>query len=68
MKHSNLDRNEFDEICKKIKQAIETKNSIFRNLKYSLAHATKAYDDAIRVYEAKLLKFSIQPKSLVWKL
>ena len=64
MQRSNLDQNEFDEICKKMEEAIETKNSILRNLKYSMAHATKAYNDAIRVYEAKLLEFRIPAEEL----
>ena len=38
--------------------------SILRNLKYSLAHATKAYNDAIRVYEAKLVEFGIPADEL----
>lgn len=47
-----------------MEEAIEAKNSILRNLKYSLAHATKAYNDAIRVYEAKLVEFGIPADEL----
>lgn len=47
-----------------MEEAIEAKNSILRNLKYSLAHATKAYNDAIRVYEAKLVEFGIPAEEL----
>lgn len=43
---------------------MESKNSIIKNLKYSLAHATKAYNDAIRVYEAKLVEFGIPAEEL----
>ena len=53
-----------DEICKKMEEAIEAKNSIARNLKYSLAHAEKAYNDAIRVYEQKLVEFGIPKEEL----
>ena len=53
-----------DNICKNSEEAIEAKNSILRNLKYSLAHATKAYNDAIRVYEAKLVEFGIPAEEL----
>ena len=49
---------------KNMEEAIEAKNSILRNLKYSLAHAIKAYNDAIRVYEAKLLEFGIPADEL----
>ena len=31
---------------------------------YSIHHATKAYNDAIRVYEAKLTEFGIPPEEL----
>lgn len=61
---SGLDQGTIDDICKKMEEAIEAKNSILRNLKYSLAHATKAYNDAIRVYEAKLIEFGIPPEEL----
>ena len=47
-----------------MKEAIEAKNALLRNLKYSLAHATKAYNDAIRVYEAKLIEFGIPMEEL----
>lgn len=47
-----------------MEEAIEAKNSIIRNLRYSMAHATKAYNDAIRVYEAKLVEFGIPAEEL----
>ena len=47
-----------------MEEAIEAKNSILKNLRYSLAHATKAYNDAIRVYEAKLVQFGIPSEEL----
>jgi len=53
-----------DEICKRMEEAIEAKNSLLRSLKYSLAHAQKAYNDAIRVYEAKLVEFGIPAEEL----
>ncbi len=64
VQRSGLDSTTVDEICKKMEEAIEAKNSILRNLKYSLAHATKAYNDAIRVYEAKLVEFGIPADEL----
>ena len=33
-------------------------------MKYSIHHATKAYNDAIRVYEAKLVQFGIPAEEL----
>lgn len=43
---------------------IRAKNKMVQNLKYSINHATKAYNDAIRVYEAKLVEFGIPPEEL----
>lgn len=64
VQRSGLDQSTVDEICKKMEEAIEAKNSIIRNLRYSMAHATKAYNDAIRVYEAKLVEFGIPAEEL----
>lgn len=64
VQRSGLEQPVVDDICKKMEEAIEAKNSILRNLKYSLAHATKAYNDAIRVYEAKLVEFGIPAEEL----
>ena len=47
-----------------MQEAVEAKNSILRNLKYSLAHAIKAYNDAIRVYEAKMTSYGIPAEEL----
>lgn len=64
VQRSGLDQGTVEDICKKMEEAIEAKESILRNLKYSLAHATKAYNDAIRVYEAKLVEFGIPAEEL----
>ena len=64
VQRSGLDQGTVDNICKNMEEAIEAKNSILRHLKYSLAHAIKAYNDAIRVYEAKLLEFGIPADEL----
>ena len=64
IQRSGLDQATQHNICKQMEQAVEAKNSILRNLKYSLAHATKAYNDAIRVYEAKLVEYGIPAEEL----
>jgi growth arrest-specific protein 8 len=46
-----------------VKESIEGKSQNIKNLKYS-HHATKAYNDAIRVYEAKLVQFGIPAEEL----
>lgn len=48
-----------DQLNERVRNSLESKNSIMKNLKYSIHHATKAYNDAIRVYEAKLVEFGI---------
>ena len=64
VQRSGLDQGTVDEISKKIEEAVEAKNSIIRNLRYSMAHATKAYNDAIRVYESKLVDFGIPSEEM----
>lgn len=38
-----------ENLSRKIEETLDAKNKLFKNLKYSLAHATKAYNDAVRV-------------------
>ena len=59
VQRSGLGSETVENICKKMEEAIEAKNSIISNLRYSMAHATKAYNDSIRVYEDNLLDFGI---------
>ena len=61
---SNIDPKLIEEIKGKVKDSIENKNITIKNLKYSIHHATKAYNDAIRVYEAKLVQFGIPAEEL----
>ena len=60
----NLEPGFVVEINKRIEESLEAKNVILKNLNYSLSHAIKAYNDAIRVYEAKLVEFGIPPEEL----
>lgn len=68
LRNSGLDSRYVIDISKKIEESLEAKNTIFKNLTYSLAHATKAYNDAIRVYEAKLVEFGIPAEELGFQL
>jgi len=61
---SNLDAHYVNEITSKMRESLEEKNNEIKNLKYLIHHATKAYNDAIRVYEAKLVEFGIPPEEL----
>ena len=58
-------------ILEDIRNRLQNKSQIIKNLKYSLSLATKvyssnsqAYNDTIRVYEAKLIEFGIPPEEL----
>lgn len=59
-----MEPNLYQQLMSKIQISIEQKNNLIKNLKYSIHHATKAYNDAIRVYEAKLVEFGIPPEEL----
>lgn len=59
-----MEGNQYIELKTKIQESLEHKNNLIKNLKYSIHHATKAYNDAIRVYEAKLVEFGIPPDEL----
>lgn len=64
MQNSSLPPDSVEDIKNKVKDSIENKNVAIKNLKYSIHHATKAYNDAIRVYEAKLVQFGIPSEEL----
>lgn len=57
MQNANIEPSSIEEIKSRVKESIEQKNQTIKSLKYSIHHATKAYNDAIRVYEAKLVQF-----------
>ena len=61
---STLEPKLIEEIKNKVKDSIENKKLTNKNLKYSIHHATKTYNDAIRVYEAKLAQFGIPAEEL----
>jgi hypothetical protein len=52
------------QISDRVRNSVESKNNIIKNLNYSIHHAIKAYNDAIRVYEAKLVEFGIPAEEL----
>merc|ERR1712098_594599 len=64
LQRSNLESKYVSDINKKIEDSLDAKNQLLKNLKYSLSHAMKAYNDAIRVYEAKLVEFGIPAEEL----
>jgi hypothetical protein len=64
LEKGHLDTKLYEDLKQKIQISIEQKNTLIKNLKYSIHHATKAYNDAIRVYEAKLVEFGIPREEL----
>jgi len=59
-----IDPSVTNQLLMRIQQSIEAKNGLVKNLRYSIHHATKAYNDAIRVYEAKLTDFGVPAEEL----
>ena len=64
LEKGHLDTKLYEDLKMRIQMSIEQKNTLIKNLKYSIHHATKAYNDAIRVYEAKLVEFGIPREEL----
>lgn len=49
---------------KKLEEVLTNKNSIIRALQYDVAKVSKAHNDLIRVYEAKLAEYGIPAEQL----
>jgi galactitol-specific phosphotransferase system IIB component len=47
------------QVNKKLEEVLTNKNSIIRALQYDVAKVSKAHNDLIRVYEAKLAEYGI---------
>ncbi|MCQ2817139.1 MAG: hypothetical protein MJ252_07730 [archaeon] len=62
--NQNFNRDMYRELMNKVKETLEEKTLIIKKLKASLAVAAKAFNDTIRVYEAKLHEFGIPVKEL----
>jgi len=68
IKTSNIESTVVNDLCSKIQENMEAKTSMLKTLQYSINHATKAYNDAIRVYESKLVDFGIPADELGFQL
>jgi len=64
LRNAQVDPQVVNQIFTRIQSSIEGKNGLTKNLQYSIHHATKAYNDAIRVYEAKLIEFGVPQDEL----
>jgi hypothetical protein len=51
-----------------IRNTLSAKTQIIKSLKFSIDKATKAYNDTIRIYEAKLIDFGIPSEELGYQI
>ena len=56
------------DLMEHIRTTLSEKTIIIKRLKASLAYAAKAFNDTIRVYEAKLIEFGLPPEELGFQL
>ena len=67
-KNSGFNREMFNDLMDHIKSTLSEKTIIIKRLKASLAVSAKAFNDTIRVYEAKLIEFGLPPEELGFQL
>ena len=67
-KNSGFSREMFNDLMDHIKSTLSEKTIIIKRLKASLAVSAKAFNDTIRVYEAKLIEFGLPPEELGFQL
>mmetsp|Transcript_4352 Transcript_4352/g.15055 ORF Transcript_4352/g.15055 Transcript_4352/m.15055 type:complete len:470 (+) Transcript_4352:14-1423(+) len=56
---SNLDPATLQQVTKKLDEVLDSKNQLIKALQYDVAKVSKAHNDLIRVYEAKLAEFGV---------
>lgn len=52
------------QVTKKLEDVLESKNQVIKALKYDVSKVSKAHNDLIRVYEAKLAEYGIPAEEL----
>jgi hypothetical protein len=67
LKATNLDPSSVASLTKRLEDVLQSKNDQIRELQYDLSKVTKAHNDMIRVYEAKLTDMSIPVEELGFK-
>ncbi|KAJ3099130.1 Dynein regulatory complex subunit 4 [Phlyctochytrium planicorne] len=67
LKATNLDPAALSNLTRRLEEVLEGKNHQIKELQYDLAKVTKAHNDMIRVYEAKLTEFNIPVEELGFK-
>ena len=61
---SNLDPATLQQVNKKLEEVLDSKNQMIKALQYDVAKISKAHNDLIRVYEAKLTEFGVPVEEL----
>mmetsp|Transcript_17269 Transcript_17269/g.44833 ORF Transcript_17269/g.44833 Transcript_17269/m.44833 type:complete len:473 (-) Transcript_17269:63-1481(-) len=61
---SNLDPSTLNQVNKKLEEVLDSKNQVIKTLQYDIAKVSKAHNDLIRVYEAKLSEFGVPVEEL----
>mmetsp|Transcript_32157 Transcript_32157/g.91229 ORF Transcript_32157/g.91229 Transcript_32157/m.91229 type:complete len:471 (-) Transcript_32157:299-1711(-) len=61
---SNLDPSTLNQVNKKLEELLDNKNQVIKALQYDIAKVSKAHNDLIRVYEAKLSEFGVPVEEL----
>ncbi|KAJ3045697.1 Dynein regulatory complex subunit 4 [Rhizophlyctis rosea] len=67
LKATNLDPAALSNLTRRLEEVLDAKNQLIKELQYDLSKVTKAHNDMIRVYEAKLTEFSIPVEELGFK-
>ncbi|KAJ3112772.1 Dynein regulatory complex subunit 4 [Phlyctochytrium bullatum] len=67
LKATNLDPTALANLTRRLEEVLESKNHQIKELQYDLAKVTKAHNDMIHVYEAKLTEFNIPVEELGFK-
>ncbi|GMH42905.1 hypothetical protein BSKO_10827 [Bryopsis sp. KO-2023] len=61
---ANLQPSAVQQVNKKLEEVLDNKNRIIKALQYDIAKVSKAHNDLIRVYDAKLAEFGIPAEEL----
>ncbi|XP_065676725.1 dynein regulatory complex subunit 4-like [Hydra vulgaris] len=64
---SNLDPTALSIVTRKLEDVLDSKNNAIKDLQYELARVSKAHNDLIRTYEAKLTSFGVPVEELGFK-
>ena len=59
LRHANLDPGVVTAVTNKLNSVIDARNQVIRDLEYECARVTKAHNDVVRTYAAKLREYGI---------